>query len=179
LGLSNSPVSICVSLRWVHEDVPLNTPPLFRLRERVVWGGRGRLGFSSSDTMTAGCNVPVMPRLTFFDRDAIDPQLLGRIGGRVEQFGDPAVSPVALVVCSVMGRDRFEASSDCSDSMRSLSVATSRVTSDRAGSRARAWCKPYRRYGEEGPRGRGDGTRREKVRGTEAPMPISLDVVPS
>jgi hypothetical protein len=54
-----------------------------------------------------------MPRLTFFDRDAIDlqrdRQLLGRIGGRLEQFDDPAVSPVALV-CSVMGRDRFEVS---------------------------------------------------------------------
>jgi hypothetical protein len=36
LGLSSRRVSICVSLRWVHEDVPLNTPPLFRLRERVV-----------------------------------------------------------------------------------------------------------------------------------------------
>ena len=55
-----------------------------------------------------------MPRLTFFDRDAIDlqrdRQLLGRIGGRLEQFGDPAVSPVALalVVCPVTGCGRFE-----------------------------------------------------------------------
>jgi len=37
-------------------------------------------------------------------------QLPSRIGGRLEQFGDQAVSPIALafVVCPVTGCGRFE-----------------------------------------------------------------------
>jgi hypothetical protein len=57
--------------------------------------------------------LPVsMPRLTFFDRDAIDlqrdRQLLGRIGCRLEQFGDRRSARSRSR--SVMGRDRFEVS---------------------------------------------------------------------